>query len=195
LKEHPFKETEATLYGSEFHKVAEDFIAIDAPIPKKFGYAEKALTSLKNRQGQKLCEEKLGVTEDLQPCGFYDKRVWFRGIADLIILDGDHAAVVDYKTGRSAKYADKGQLELMALSVFAHYPQVTKIKAALFFVVSKDLVKDTYMEYDGAKLWRKWLGKYNQMKVAADNDVWNARPSGLCRRHCPIVECVHNGAN
>ena len=135
------------------------------------------------------------IRDSLEPCGFYDKNVWFRGIADLIILDGDHASVVDYKTGKSAKYADKGQLELMALSVFAHYPQVTKIRAALFFVVSKDLVKDTYIEYDGAKLWRKWLGKYNQMKLAADNDVWNARPSGLCRRHCPVVECVHNGAN
>ena len=137
----------------------------------------------------------MGVTENLEPCGFYDPEVWFRGIADLIILDGDLAWVVDYKTGKSAKYADKGQLELMALSVFAHYPQIKNIRAGLLFVVTKDLVKDTYTVYDREQLWRKWLSKYNQMKVAADNDVWNARPSGLCRRHCPVIECVHNGAN
>jgi len=195
LKEHPFKETEATLYGSEFHKVAEDFISADTPIPKKFGFSEKLLTSLKNRKGNKLCEVKLGVTENLEPCRFYDPNVWFRGIADLIILDDDLASVVDYKTGKSARYADKGQLELMSLSLFAHYPQVTKVKAALIFVISKDLVKATYMEYDKSKLWGKWLNKYNHMKIAADNDVWNARPSGLCRRHCPVIECVHNGVN
>ena len=195
LKEHPFKETEATLYGTAFHNMAEDFVGKDAPIPEQFTFARDALTSLKNKQGRKLCEEKLGVTENLEPCGFYDPEVWFRGIADLIILDGDLAWVVDYKTGKSAKYADKGQLELMALSVFAHYPQIKNIRAGLLFVVTKDLVKDTYTVYDREQLWRKWLSKYNQMKVAADNDVWNARPSGLCRRHCPVIECVHNGAN
>jgi len=51
------------------------------------------------------------------------------------------------------------------------------------------------MEYDKGKLWEKWLGKYAQMKAAADDDMWNARPNGLCRRHCPVIECVHNGAN
>jgi|TARA_R110002126_G_scaffold4319_3_gene22809 RecB family exonuclease len=195
LKEFPFKETEATLYGTAFHSMAEDFIGKDIPVPEKFAFARKALTSLKRRQGQKLCEEKLGVTENLEACDFYAADVWFRGIADLVILNGEVAIVVDYKTGKSARYADKGQLELMALSVFAHYPQIKKIRAGLLFVISKDLVKDTYMEYDSEQLWRKWLGKYTQMQVAADNDVWNARPSGLCNRHCLVIECVHNGAN
>ena len=195
LKEFPFKETEAILYGSAFHKMAEDFIGADVPVPKKFGFAEEALVSLKNRKGKKLCEIKLGITENLEACDFYAKDVWFRGIADLVILDGDLAWVVDYKTGKSAKYADKGQLELMALGVFAKYPQIKTVRAGLFFVVCNDLVKDTYMEYDSGKLWEKWLGKYAQMQTAADEDMWNARPNGLCRRHCPVIEGVHNGAN
>ena len=35
-------------------------------------------------------------------CGFKDDNVWFRGIADLIILDSDNklAWVIDYKTGK-----------------------------------------------------------------------------------------------
>jgi len=195
LKEFPFKETEAILYGSAFHKMAEDFVGADVPVPKKFGFAEKALVSLKNRKGKKLCEIKLGVTENLEVTDFYAKDVWFRGIADLVILDDDLAWVVDYKTGKSAKYADKGQLELMALGLFAKYPQVKTVRAGLLFVVCNDLVKDTYMEYDKGKLWEKWLGKYAQMQTAADEDMWNARPNGLCRRHCPVIECVHNGAN
>jgi len=195
LKEVPFKETEATLYGTAFHTAAEDFIGKDVPLPGKFSFAQKMLDVLKNKQGDKLCELKLGITEDLEPCGFYDDNVWFRGIADLIILDGDLAWVIDYKTGKSSKYADKGQLELMALSVFKHYPQVKTVRAGLVFVISNDLVKSTYTEYDKPKLWEKWLAKYKQMETAAIEDVWNAKPNGLCRRHCPIIECVHNGAN
>jgi ATP-dependent exoDNAse (exonuclease V) beta subunit len=195
LKEVPFKETEATLYGTAFHTAAEDYIGKDVPLPGKFSFAQKMLDSLKNKQGDKLCELKLGITEDLEPCGFYDDNVWFRGIADLIILDGDLAWVIDYKTGKSSKYADKGQLELMALSVFKHYPQIKTVRAGLVFVISNDLVKSTYTEYDKPKLWEKWLAKYKQMETAAIEDVWNAKPNGLCRRHCPIIECVHNGAN
>jgi hypothetical protein len=83
----------------------------------------------------------------------------------------------------------------MALSVFKHYPQIKTVRAGLVFVISNDLVKSTYTEYDKPKLWEKWLAKYKQMETAAIEDVWNAKPNGLCRRHCPIIECVHNGAN
>ena len=24
-------------------------------------------------------------------------------------------------------------------------------------------------------------------------DVWNPRPSGLCKKHCVVLECPHNG--
>tara|TARA_B100000963_G_scaffold304760_1_gene278714 strand:+ start:134 stop:805 length:672 start_codon:yes stop_codon:yes gene_type:complete len=197
LKEYPFEETEATRYGTEFHKACEDYIGTDTPLPKKFGFIEPTLNALNNKRGVKICEKKLGLTEDLEPCGFFDKRVWFRGIADLIIVDvlAGAAWVVDYKTGRSSKYADKGQLELMALSVFKHYPEVTKIKAGLLFVVAKSLIKETYEINSESILWKKWLTKYANMKIAFDKDVWNPRPSGLCKRHCPVLECPHNGSN
>ena len=120
LKEYPFEETDAMRYGTEFHKACEDYIDKEKSLPKKFGFIEPTLDALNKKRGVKICEKKLGLTEDLEPCGFFDKKVWFRGIADLIIVDvlAGAAWVVDYKTGRSSKYADKGQLELMALSVF-----------------------------------------------------------------------------
>ena len=197
LKEYPFEETEAMRYGTEFHKACEDYIGKDTPLPKKFGFIAPTLNALNNKRGVKVCEKKLGLTADLEPCDFFDKKVWFRGIADLIIVDvlAGVAWVIDYKTGRSSKYADKGQLELMALSVFKHYPEVTKIKAGLLFVVAGSLIKETYEIDSESILWEKWLAKYANMKVAFDKEVWNPRPSGLCKRHCPVMECPHNGSN
>ena len=164
-------------------------------MPERFDYAVDVLDSLQAKQGKKLCEYRLGLTSELEPCGFSDKDVWFRGIADLIILDDDLAWVVDYKTGKSARYADKGQLELMALATFKHFPEVNEVRAGLLFVVSKNLIRDTYYRDDEAKLWEKWLTNYSKMESAAANDVWNPRPSGLCRRHCAVTECAHNGRN
>ena len=195
LKEYPMRQTEAMLYGNQFHKAAEHYIKDCAPMPERFDYAVGALDSLQAKQGEKLCEYKLGLTKDLKPCGFYDKGVWFRGVADLIILDDDLAWVVDYKTGKSAKYADKGQLELMALATFKHFPEVEEVRAGLLFVVSKNLIRDTYLRDNEPTLWEKWLTNYGKLETAEANDVWNPRPSGLCKRHCAVTECAHNGRN
>ncbi len=194
-KDYIEKETEAMLYGTLFHEAAENFVKDDTPIPEKFKYAESALTNLKNKPGKKLCEYKLGLTEDLEPCGFFDENVWFRGIADLIILDGDTAWVVDYKTGKSARYADKGQLELMALATFKHFPEIKKVKAGLLFVIAKALIKDSYDSTAAPIMWKKWLADYARMEKALETDTWNARPSGLCRAHCAVLDCPHNGRN
>jgi len=188
-------ETEAMLYGTAFHTAAEEYIRDNKPMPPQFNYAVATLDKLRAKPGNKLCEYKLGVTKDLEPCGFTDEGVWFRGIADLIILDEDAAWVVDYKTGKSARYADKGQLELMALVVFKHFPQVEKVKAGLLFVVSKDLIKDVYTKEQVPALWEKWLADYSKLEQAFKNDMWNPKPSGLCRRHCAVTECAHNGRN
>ena len=194
-KEYQDRETEAMLYGTLFHEAAENFMRDDTPIPKKFDFVEKALIRLKNMPGEKLCEYKLGVTENLEPCEFFADDVWFRGIADLIIIDDDTAWVVDYKTGKSARYADTGQLELMALATFKHFPQVKKVNAGLLFVIAKALVKDSYQSATAPALWKKWLTNYARMEKALETGVWNPRPSGLCRQHCAVLECPHNGRN
>jgi len=193
LKEFPFKETEAMRYGTEFHKAAEDFIRDGTPVPERFAFAKPALQVLADKPGDKHCELKVGLTADLEPCGFFDSNVWFRGVVDLIIIDGAQATVVDYKTGKSARYADKGQLELMALAVFKHFPEVQNVRAGLLFVIAKEFVRDRYGTADEPKMWQKWLADYAKMEKAAENDVWNPRPSGLCRAHCPVTQCPHHG--
>jgi hypothetical protein len=136
----------------------------------------------------------MGLTADLEPCGFFDRNVWFRGVVDLRIIDGDAARVVDYKTSKNAKYADVGQLQLMALAVFKHFPQVKTVNGALLFVIANSMVKQKYAVRDEGVLWKPWLQKYASLEKAHETGVWNPRPSGLCRRHCPVVECAHNGS-
>lgn len=192
-REYEEPETEAMLYGSEFHKACEDYVRDRTPIPKKFDFILSTLDALIAKEGEKLCEYKMGVTKDLEPCAFFAENVWWRGIADLVILNGEEATVIDYKTGKSTRYADKGQLELMALATFKHFPVVKKVKAGLLFVVCNELIRDTYTSDQQPELWKKWLDKYGALEAAFENNVWNPNPSGLCRRHCVVLECPHNG--
>ena len=195
IKQYPFKMTEAIRYGDQFHKAAEKYIRDGEELPKRFLYAKDSLDALKRKRGDKLCEYRMGLTKDLEPCGFYEDNVWWRGIADLIILNQDQglAYVVDYKTGKSSRYADKGQLELMAMATFKHFPNVDTVRAGLLFVVCEDLVRSTYEQYEADTLWDKWMDNFQTMETAYKVDVWNPKPSGLCRQWCQVMECPHNG--
>jgi hypothetical protein len=82
----------------------------------------------------------------------------------------------------------------MALSVFKHFPQVKKVKGALLFTIANEIVKQDYSVTDEGVLWAPWLQKYAALEKAHETGVWNPRPSGLCRKYCPVVACAHNGS-
>lgn len=187
--------TSATVYGERFHEAAEFYVSGKEDLPKEFEFARAALDKLKEMPGEKHCEYEMGLTEDLEPCSIKDPNVWWRGIADLAIVDGVDARVIDYKAGKSAKYADKDQLELMALAVFKHFPKVKRVRAALFFVIAKAFIKGEYLREQSPALWAKWMQRYNRVVLARDTNVWNPKTSGLCKAHCVVLSCPHNGRN
>ena len=190
-------ETEALLYGSRFHEAAEKYVRDDEPLPLYFTFAKQTLDNLKQIPGERLCEYEMGITKDLEPCEFNAPDVWYRGIADLLIIDREkgEARVVDYKTGKSAKYADPEQLELMSLCVFKHFPEIRRVKAGLLFVIANALVKSQYNAEQQEFLWTKWSDRNKRLAFASESDTWNPKPSGLCRKHCAVLTCSHNGRN
>ena len=186
---------EHLLYGSAVHKAAEEYVRDGTPIPEKYAFIQQFLDPLKNLAGEKLCEHEMGLTKDMQPCGFRDKNVWFRGIADLLVINGDKARIIDYKTSKSSRYADKKQLELLSLLTFKHFPQVKTIKAGLLFLVVEDLVGAEFTADQQTDAWGKWIPETNQLESAMITDVWNPRPNFTCRGWCPVTDCEHNSKN
>jgi hypothetical protein len=181
------------VYGLDVHKAAEDYIKEGKPIPEKFAFIKPVLDKLNAYEGEKLCEYRMGLTRNLEPCGFFDKGVWWRGVADLIILNGDSAKIVDYKTGKSSKYADTKQLEILSLAAFKHFPQVKRVKGGLLFVVANEFVKGDFDAEKSDVYWQRWLTNTGQLEKAFEFDVWNARPNFTCKKWCPVKDCVHNG--
>ena len=193
-------ESEAMNYGKDLHLAAEEHIRDGKPLPAKYAYIQEMLDKLKEIPGEKLCENKLAVklTADnrLIPCEFFDKDVWYRGIADLIILDRENqeARIIDYKTGKSAKYADTKQLKLLAATVFTHYPEIMVIKAGLLFVVSKEFIKEEYTTHHRLAYFEHFKPLVNQLESSISNNVWNPKRNFTCRKWCPVTTCPHNGA-
>ena len=186
-------DTQATLYGKSVHSAAEEYIRDGVALPPQFGYLEPMLEQLKEIPGEKHCELRLGLTEDLEPCDFFADNVWWRGIADLVIIDKEKklAYSVDYKTSKNARYADIKQLDLVATALFKHFPEVERIKSALMFVVSNEFVRAVHKPENIEIYLEKPKQDFNRLTAAFNNDVWNAMSGPLCR-FCPVRQCEHN---
>jgi len=183
---------EAIIFGNEIHKIAEEYVGKGRPIPEKYSHIEPALKVLKDMPGEKLCENKLGLTAELKPCGFFDKNVWWRGVADIIILQGDTALTVDYKTGKSSKFAELKQLEIVSLAIFKHFPEVKKVKAGLMFLFADDFIKTAYLADSQDELWGSWVSDVGQLQASVESDMWNSNPNVTCRGWGPVTSCDHN---
>ena len=196
-KDYKEPETDALLYGKRLHEAAEFYIGKDTPLPPQFAFIKNTLDLLKTlgEGGEFLCEYRMGLTRDLQPCEFFDKNVWWRGVADLVILKDDKAYLVDYKTGKSSRYADTKQLEILALALFKHKPNIKLVKGGLLFLLANDFVKVDYEDSQQAEPWVKWLNETKQLEAAYENHVWNPKPNFSCKQYCAVVECIHNGKN
>jgi len=185
---------EAALYGTAVHEAAEHFIKDGTPIPEKFAFMRPIVEKLDSIEGDKHCELRLGVSKTdtgYAPTTFFGKDVWWRGIVDLVVIDGAKAYMVDYKTGKNARYADPKQLDLMAGALFVHYPELETIKSALLYVVSNELIPKTHTRDKMDMYLSVFEDELERLEGAELSGVWNPKSGPLCG-WCPVVECEHH---
>ena len=186
---YPFKDTQATIYGKEVHLALEEHIRDGKPLPEGLKHLQGSADAVLGLSGTKYCEHEMAVRPDLTATDFNDEARWIRGIADVLVVDGEKARVLDWKTG-SARFPDKDQLELMALLTFAHFPEVKEVKGALVFLNHGKLVKGIYKRENADEMWRKWLSYGEQLDASFEADVWHPNPTPLCR-FCPVEHCEY----
>ena len=188
LKAYPHEDTDATLYGKEVHTACEEYIRDGKPLGGHVRF-KPILDKLNAFPGDKYCELEMAINKDGQAVPFDSEERMYRGIADLVIIDGDKARVIDYKTG-SAKYPDPAQLELMAAMVFAKFPAVLKVSGALLFLLHNVMVKREYTRDQFTTILKQWSSKRAIIMACAETETWNPNPSGLCG-WCPHKSCEY----
>jgi len=193
LKNYPHTDTPQTLYGKEVHTALENYIRGGTPLPENFKRFQRLVDPIRDIAGQHLPEHKMALLEDkITPCDFEAGDYWVRGIADLLVVDGPTGFVVDYKTG-NPKYADTKQLKLMALMMFAHFPEIKKVRAGLLFLLHNRFIPTEYARSAEESMWADFEPELNRMKFYYGGNIWPANPSGLCKKHCPVKTCKYNG--
>lgn len=108
----------------------------------------------------------------------------FTGQADLILIVGDRAFVIDYKTGRGeyAEAVDNAQLASIAALVKLWAPDVRSIRVA---IVQPWVGPPTVADYDEASLQQavEWL--HSSLRVADESTPDDRRAGDWCK-HCRL---------
>lgn len=141
--------------------------------------------SIMAKPGEKLFEHQMAVNAQLQPVDWFAKDVWIRSIADVLIVDGDTAYVLDYKSGKIKD--NPTQLQLFSAMTMWHYPQVQRVKTAFIWLMHNEITNAHYERRFLDALWRNLAPRFTHVQDTIDLGVFPTKPSGLCA-WCPAFQ-------
>jgi hypothetical protein len=188
-----FKEEqgEQLKWGQEVHNLLAERLKKDKPLPFTMRNCEPWITKLKSTTHRLYVEQKLAITEQFRPCEYFAKDVWFRMVADVLKIDHDIGLLLDWKTGRVNP--DNDQLVMGAQAVFAHFPQLKAIRSVFVWLKDDMKTEATIWRNDLQAFWAKFMPELNRFREAHELTNFPPNPSGLCKRHCNVTSCPHNG--
>lgn len=178
---------EAVIWGEVVHEHFENRLRDGTQLPPDLVQHEPFMAFLDNMPGEKLVEAKIALNRKMQPCGFFDQGVWYRGVIDYGKVNGRYARLVDHKTGKH--HSKFGQLKLFALHTFVAYPEVEEVRAEYYWTQTMTCGGQTYLRSQINELWKEFLPSLKQYAQAFKTDVWQPRQSGLCNGWCPVTDC------
>lgn len=174
---------EASNHGERIHSFLEARLKGSGMNPETERY-EPLCTSIEKlaARGELHIEKELVLTENLTPTGWLDADAWLRSKLDVLVIVGNDAVVMDWKTGK--RNADQFQMQMFAAQVFKHFPEVQRVKTSLVWLKTMEMDTNQYNRIDINVVWVEIMKRIQRIHDAYDHDNWPARPSGLCR-FCP----------
>ena len=169
---------EAALWGVRVHEELEHRLRDKTPLPEGSDKFEDLVVAFENLPGEVIAEQEFTLNKDLEPTGWWDKDAWLRAKLDVMVSFKTQAVIGDWKTGK--RRPDFSQMDLFAIMVFKHYPEIENITASFVWLKDKKLDTKKYQRSDVPNLWNNLLTRIHRIEAAADNNIWPAKPSGLC---------------
>lgn len=184
-------ESEAMRYGNKVHKALEKRISEDRPLPSELAHLEPIVAKFASAPGKKYAEQQLAINDNMQPTGWFDKDVFARAIIDLAIVSGNKALIVDWKTGKM--HDDFTQQRVAACMFFIFHPELQEIDLMYYWIPDKKPTVESIRRADVKHVWTPVLRRVRNYIEAHEAHDFPPRPSGLCKRHCPVTSCPYHG--
>ncbi len=186
--------------GEQLHEAMRKRINSDTPLPPNFIYMEPwavKLAKVIHPFQIVLTELKLAVNAEGKPVGFFDKKVWLRGVVDYLRIvptttpGRDIGQIVDYKTGRPKD--DWTQLMLSAYLVFCHYSSLQEVRTQFLWTEYNDTSHEDFKRSDMAQAIAGIIPRIKKMEFSVSSGEYEPTPNGLCKEYCGVTQCQFHG--
>jgi len=188
-------ESDAIKWGNRVHKALEDYLLRGTPLPEGMeSYAKLAdkIAEKAAEPGAELSpERKIALSDSYKPVEYFARNVWVRGVLDVSLKKGANGLIADWKTGKIKP--DSDQLKLFAALAFASDPELQTVNTVFLWVAEGKVTAERFVREDATGIWQEFLPRVARLQMAHQSNKWPARPSGLCAKWCPCLECEHNG--
>lgn len=188
VKDQP---NQVTNYGLEGHKHFENKLLKGTKLPMDLQHHEAVLDRIRAAPGEGLPEQKLAITRDFAPTGFFDDDVWLRSIIDYAKVNGKACLIIDHKFGRMRPGFDQVKLCAAVFSCFK--PEIETYSAAYYWAKEKKLTRTKVLKDDVPGIWAEFIERSDRIDEAVAHDEFPAKPNGLCKRYCAVKSCPYNG--
>jgi len=175
-----FVESDAMAYGKRVHTQLEKYGKTGnvKELTRESIKWKKLVDMIKAQPGVKQFERKITLDQDLEGVSWFDKQAWMRSILDVLVVNGDTASVLDYKTGKVKP--DMLQLQMFACIVFIVFPEVETIKTGFLWLVHDQSTQVVYKRAQFDTMWGKIMELCDEIQDAIDLGVFAPKPSPLC---------------
>lgn len=187
------EETEHTRWGNDVHKALEEHVKEGKPLPERMkAFEEYAATLALVGESEVYVELKLAVNYDLHPVDFFANDVWMRCVVDYLRIKKPKALSLDHKSGKRRE--GSRQLKMSAGIVLANFPEVEEIVNGYAWLQEGGAIStERYTRAQIPSIWNSFREDLEKMQWSFQNNVWPKQESGLCKRWCPVLDCLHNG--
>lgn len=178
-------------WGNRVHKSLADACTGKTPLPATMQDYQPWVDRVRAGPGELLVEQKYALTRDFQPTEFFGPRVWYRGIGDVVRVDGPVALGLDWKTGKMLH--DSVQLMLLAQCIFAFHPDVKVVRTEFVWLKDNCTTQDIFKRDTIRNEWVGMLPRVEALEQAAKDMNYPPKPGRLCYAHCPVMSCPFHG--
>jgi hypothetical protein len=178
-------------WGNEVHEALAKAVTRKAELPDSMKDYQSWVDRLRAAPGETLVEQRYALTKELKPTEYFAPNVWYRGVADVVVLGSKLALAADWKTGKIVH--DSIQLMLMAQCIFAFHPTIETVHTEFIWLKDNCTTPETFTRTGVADNWIGLLPRVQEYQRHVETQTFEPKPNRLCFRHCPVISCPFHG--
>lgn len=178
-------------WGNRVHKALAQALTGAAPLPSEMEQYKGWVDRVLRGSGQLFVEQKYAINRQFQKTAYFADDVWYRGVGDVVRINGTIALVLDWKTGKILE--DSVQLMLMAQCLFSHFPDLTHVRSEFVWLKEECTSPELFSRQEVAEQWMGLLDRVNALETAAKTMTYPPKPGFLCKKFCAVTSCPFHG--